>query len=66
MRVLADHGVLGVDQGRKMAQAAGFGNVLVHDCIEVDDDDDVMLARLADLSDLEAFAAALAGLTGQP
>lgn len=64
MRVLADHGVLGVDQGRKMAQAAGFGNVLVHDCIEVDDD--VMLVRLADLSDLEAFAAALAGLTGQP
>ncbi len=64
MRVLADHGVLGVEHGRRMAQAAGFRNVLVHDYIEVDDD--VVLARLADLSDLEAFVAALAGLTGQP
>ncbi len=62
MRVLAEHGVLETELGARMARAAGFRNVLVHDYVEVDDE--VVLARLADLSDLDAFVVAVAALAG--
>lgn len=61
MRVLAEHGVLEAGLGARMRLAVGFRNVLVHDYIDVDDE--VELARLADLSDLDAFVTALAALT---
>lgn len=61
MRVLVDHGVLDVDLGARMRQAVGFRNVLVHDYVDVDDD--VVLERLTELSDLDAFVSALARLT---
>lgn len=57
MVVLARHGALEVEQGRRMRQAVGFRNVLVHEYVTVDDS--VVLARLADVSDLEAFVRAL-------
>lgn len=68
MRVLAEHGVLETELGARMARAAGFRNVLVlvhdYDSDYVEVDDEVVLARLADLSDLDAFVVAVAALAG--
>jgi len=60
MNVLAEHSVLDAELARGMRQAVGFRNVLVHDYVDVDDD--IVLARLADLADLDSFIAALARL----
>ncbi len=53
LRVIGSHGVLSAELARTMRRAVGFRNVLVHDYIDVDDD--IVITRLADLSDLDAF-----------
>jgi uncharacterized protein YutE (UPF0331/DUF86 family) len=58
--LLGRHGVLPTALVQQLRQAAGFRNVLVHDYVTVDDA--VVVARLADLSDLERFVTALARL----
>lgn len=60
MSVLAEHGVLETGLARRMRQAVGFRNVLVHDYVDVDDD--VVLERLANLADLDEFVTAMARL----
>ena len=56
--VLGRHGVLPPDLARRVGRAVGFRNVLVHAYVAVDDA--VVLARLADPSDLDAFVTAVA------
>jgi uncharacterized protein YutE (UPF0331/DUF86 family) len=56
--LLGRHGVLEPDLATTMRAAVGFRNVLVHDYVDVDDA--VVVARLADLSDLSGFVAAVA------
>ncbi len=51
--VLGRHRVLEPELASRMRQAAGFRNVLVHEYVEVDDE--VVLDRLSDPSDLERF-----------
>lgn len=58
VQLLGRHGVLDAALAPRLRQAVGFKNVLVHEYVDVDDD--VVLARLADLSDLRAFARAVA------
>ena len=58
LRVLGRHRVLGPDLAGGLAAAVGFRNVLVHEYVAVDDG--IVVARLADLSELEAFVAAIA------
>ena len=58
MRLLAQHGVIAPTTGDAMRRAVGFRNVLVHEYVSVNDD--VVIARLADLSDLESFVAEVA------
>ena len=58
MRLLGEHGVLEPELATRMAQAVGFRNVLVHDYARVDDD--LVVRRLGELSDLTAFARAVA------
>jgi uncharacterized protein YutE (UPF0331/DUF86 family) len=53
VRLLGEHGVLGSELASSIRKAVGFRNVLVHEYIEVDDA--IVVARLADLSDLEEF-----------
>jgi uncharacterized protein YutE (UPF0331/DUF86 family) len=53
MRILGERGMLTTQTAVAMRQATGFRNVLVHVYVEVDDD--IVVARLADLSDLERF-----------
>lgn len=64
MAVLARHEVLPAELARSMRKAVGFRNVLVHEYAEVDDA--VVIDRLSDLSDLEAFVRVLAGYVDQP
>ena len=54
MLVLGRHGVLEPDLAQRMRAAVGFRNVLVHQYGDVDDD--IVLQRLTDLSDLDAYA----------
>jgi uncharacterized protein YutE (UPF0331/DUF86 family) len=56
--LLGRHGALPTSLAERLRQAAGFRNVLVHDYVTVNDS--VVVARLADLSDLDAFVDALA------
>jgi uncharacterized protein YutE (UPF0331/DUF86 family) len=58
LRVLGRHRVLDVDLAGRLAAAVGFRNVLVHEYVTVDDA--IVVARLSDLSELEAFVAAIA------
>lgn len=58
LRLLGEHGVLAADLADSMRRAVGFRNVLVHDYADVDDD--IVIARLRDLSDLRAFVANVA------
>lgn len=51
--LLARHGVLTEETGRRLAMAVGFRNVLVHQYAEVDDDR--VVAALDELADLRAF-----------
>lgn len=62
LRLLGEHGVLSPELAKRMARAVGFRNVLVHDYVRVDDD--IVTARLADLSDLRDYVRAVAGLLG--
>ncbi|HVE97541.1 MAG TPA: DUF86 domain-containing protein [Pseudonocardiaceae bacterium] len=55
VRTLGLHEVLSPDLAEQMRRAVGFRNVLVHDYIDVDDE--IVLARLADLRDLDEFVA---------
>ena len=48
-------GVVDADLAERVASAVGFRNVLVHEYVEVDDT--IVLARLADHGDLDAFVA---------
>ncbi|MCA1675696.1 MAG: DUF86 domain-containing protein [Actinobacteria bacterium] len=59
IRLLGKHGVLDIDLADNVRRAVGFRNVLVHDYVEVDDD--IVVARLANLSDLNDFVTAVAG-----
>lgn len=59
LRLLGTHDALTVDLAGSLRRAVGFRNVLVHDYAVVDDD--VVIARLADLSDLERFVSDIAG-----
>lgn len=58
MRLLGLHTVVSTDLAERMATATGFRNVLVHDYIAVDDQ--VVVDRLEDLSDLRDFVTAVA------
>lgn len=53
MKVLGHHGALSVEMSDAMRKAVGFGNVLVHEYVEVSDE--IVVARLGDLRDLEQF-----------
>lgn len=55
--LLGRHGLLSADVTASMRKAVGFRNVLVHEYVAVRDD--VVVNRLADLADLEAFVRAI-------
>lgn len=59
MAILGTKSVLSAQLSTSMRQAVGFRNVLVHDYLDIDDD--IVMRRLADLSDLHDFGAAVAG-----
>jgi uncharacterized protein YutE (UPF0331/DUF86 family) len=58
VRLLGDHGVLPRGLAASLRRAVGFRNVLVHEYVEVSDD--IVVARLADLGDLESFVRLIA------
>lgn len=58
LELLGRHGVLDGALAARLRRAVGFRNVLVHDYVEVDDD--IVLSRLKDLSDLDNFVSAVA------
>ncbi|MGH3919698.1 MAG: type VII toxin-antitoxin system HepT family RNase toxin [Pseudonocardiaceae bacterium] len=58
IRLLGAHGVLSADLADRLRRAVGFRKVLVHDYVEVDDD--IVLDRLANLTDLDDFDATVA------
>jgi uncharacterized protein YutE (UPF0331/DUF86 family) len=53
-----EHGMLSTELAASVRKAVGFRNVLVHDCIEVNDT--IVVARLKGLGDLEEFVRQLA------
>jgi len=53
MRLLGQRGYLDPHTADALARAVGFRNVLVHEYI--DTDDAIVIARLGDLRDLQAF-----------
>lgn len=53
VRLLGSHGAVGEPHADSLARAVGFRNVLVHGYVAVNDE--IVLARLADLTDLERF-----------
>ncbi|MDQ4021231.1 MAG: DUF86 domain-containing protein [Actinomycetota bacterium] len=57
LNLLGSHGVLSLGLATRLRMAVGFRNVLVHEYVEVDDS--VVLARLADPSDLDEFVTAV-------
>ena len=59
MRLLGERGVIRPDTAVAMRRAIGFRNVLVHEYVEVDDH--IVVARLADLADLEWFVRDVSG-----
>jgi uncharacterized protein YutE (UPF0331/DUF86 family) len=61
--LLGRHDVLEKELAVRMRRAAGFRNVLVHEYIEVDDQ--IVLARLNDPSDLEEFSGQVAKWLGR-
>jgi uncharacterized protein YutE (UPF0331/DUF86 family) len=57
VRLLGRHGVLDPALADRVGRAVGFRNVLVHDYVTVDDG--IVLDRLADHADLDAFVVAV-------
>ncbi|MEO8816061.1 MAG: DUF86 domain-containing protein [Mycobacterium sp.] len=53
MKLLGSHGVLTAENADAMRKAVGFRNVLVHEYVEVSDE--IVLARLEDLRDVDEF-----------
>jgi uncharacterized protein YutE (UPF0331/DUF86 family) len=53
MRLLGSHDVLTADLADALRKAVGFRNVLVREYVKVSDD--IVIARLGDLGDLEGF-----------
>lgn len=64
MTILGKQGVLEAGLAARMRQAVGFRNVLVHEYVTVDDA--IVTSRLADLSDLNAFAAQVVSYLDTP
>ena len=62
MALLGAKRVLSAQLAVAMRQAVGFRNVLVHDYLDIDDG--IVGRRLADLSDLREFGAAVARWLG--
>ncbi len=58
VRLLGTHGAISPELAEPMRRAVGFRNVLVHEYVEVDDS--VVIARLMDLADVEAFVGEVA------
>lgn len=58
LELLGRHGVLDTDLARRLRRAVGFRNVLVHEYVDVNDE--IVVHRLKDLSDLDSFVAAVA------
>ena len=58
MTLLGRHDVVPAELAQQMRRAVGFRNVLVHEYIGVRDE--IVLSRLDDVTDLEAFVAAVA------
>jgi uncharacterized protein YutE (UPF0331/DUF86 family) len=52
-RVLADNGVIDVELGGRLARAAGFRNLLIHQYADIDDKR--VIGNLDSLGDLDAF-----------
>jgi uncharacterized protein YutE (UPF0331/DUF86 family) len=61
--LLGRHGVIDAGLADRLRRAVGFRNILVHEYVRVDDD--VVLQRLDDPSDLEAFVQQLADWTSE-
>lgn len=61
VRALGVHKVLPPELADRLSKAVGFRNVLVHEYVDVDDR--IVLARLANPSDLADFVAAVAEWT---
>lgn len=57
MLMLGRNDVLDVKLAHRMRQAVGFRNVLAHDYVDVDDD--IVLIRLANVTDLDLFVRAI-------
>lgn len=57
MRLLGAHGVLTAQHADAMRKAVGFRNVLVHEYVDVSDE--IVVARLGDLDDLDRFVEAV-------
>jgi uncharacterized protein YutE (UPF0331/DUF86 family) len=53
VNLLGRHGILSHELASSLRKAVGFRNVLVHEYVEVSDD--IVIARLNDLSDLWTF-----------
>jgi uncharacterized protein YutE (UPF0331/DUF86 family) len=58
VRLLGDRGALAPALAQSLRKAVGFRNVLVHDYIDVNDD--IVIARLTALDDLDAFVREIA------
>jgi uncharacterized protein YutE (UPF0331/DUF86 family) len=58
VRLLGDHGALAPALARSLRKAVGFRNVLVHDYIDVNDE--IVIARLKALDDLDTFVREIA------
>jgi uncharacterized protein YutE (UPF0331/DUF86 family) len=63
MRLLGTHSVLTTDLAAALRKAVGFRNVLVHEYIQVSDE--IVLARLDDLSDIDQFVAEVAAFVAR-
>ncbi|HEY4005055.1 MAG TPA: DUF86 domain-containing protein [Pseudonocardia sp.] len=63
LSLLGEHGVLPTALARRLRQAVGFRNVLVHEYVDVDDD--IVRARLHDPSDVADFVRAVTEWTSK-
>jgi uncharacterized protein YutE (UPF0331/DUF86 family) len=64
MRLLGSHDVLTADLADALRKAVGFRNVLVHEYVQVSDD--IVIARLGNLGDLEGFVEQVAAFITEP